>query len=357
MSAEGSTEGENRPYTFLVAASRLLAPAALLLYQLITPREALDPVERQTWTTSGPLDGFIGSLVTDPHQRGVIYAGTSNYRAPGTLWVSSDAGESWSNLGSASSAVRAIGVDPLASGRLFAAVQYDSFIVHRSWVYRSSNGGRSWTQLDLDDSFVHSFAFSAPPGVLFAAGSNGLLKTTDGGDSWTVVYNPTWGITAVVVDPSNASRVYAAGLGVSRSLDRGSTWENVSVGSAYVYSLAVAATQPALIFAGTDSGVFRSQDGGATWEPSSDGLPAHVVSSLAVDPRDETRVYAATQSGQIFTSSDSGQQWSLMPDQPANGGMVGPLAIDESGKILYAGVDDSVFVRSNPKPIPLHARP
>ncbi len=325
----------------------------------MAPKASTAPIRGQVWTTSGPLDGPVISLASDPRQRGVIYAGTRGdpvppVSSPGSLWRSSDGGVSWVKLGSASNQITAIGVDPHVPGRLFAAVRYDFFVAHSSAVYRSTDGGQTWTLLDTGLlSFVNAFAFDpSRPNTVFAASIGGLGKTVDGGDSWSLINTSDFVPGSVVIDPSNPFRLYAGGAGVVRSVNGGQSWENLPIGAVFVRTLAIPATAPSIIYAATDEGAFRSQDGGDTWELLDAGLPAGPVSSAAVDPHDAGRVYVATLSG-VFLSQDAGQHWFPFAEGFLGSG---PLASDETGRILYVGTGEGVFFRTIRKPIALPSR-
>jgi isoaspartyl peptidase/L-asparaginase-like protein (Ntn-hydrolase superfamily) len=96
----------------------------------------------------------------------------------------------------------------------------------------------------------------------------------------------------------------------------------------------------------------RSTDGGTSWQPASSGLPrerakdrvhpgkwitfAVGITALAIDPAHPQTLYAATGWRGVFRSTDSGKSW-----QPFNTGLadraVGALALDATGRTLYAG--------------------
>jgi photosystem II stability/assembly factor-like uncharacterized protein len=138
--------------------------------------------------------------------------------------------------------------------------------------------------------------------------------------------------TAVAGVPGDHRTFYmgATGGGVWKTTDAGEVWENVSDGyfkTGSVGAIAVAASDPKVIYVGTGSasirnnieighGTYKSTDGGATW--SSIGLEdAGQIAKIRIDPRDPNRVYVAavghafgpnSQRG-VFRSRDVGKSW------------------------------------------------
>jgi uncharacterized repeat protein (TIGR01451 family) len=108
-------------------------------------------------------------------------------------------------------------------------------------VYKSTNGGDSWTAVNtgLEESRVATFAIHpTQPSIVYAATSRGLFKTVNGGTTWTQL--PWAGSTfaydalSVTLDPGNPNVVYAAGSfgtrEVARSDDGGQTWFHIATG-------------------------------------------------------------------------------------------------------------------------------
>jgi photosystem II stability/assembly factor-like uncharacterized protein len=144
--------------------------------------------------------------------------------------------------------------------------------------------------------------------------------------------------------------------GIWKTVNAGTTWVPVTDGVEAVRgftALAVAQSQPSVVYAGTGSvfgshygsGIWKSGDAGAHWESA--GLrDAGAISWLMVDPHDPNQVLAATrgvdhQKGGargVFRSSDGGKTWSLVLDAaPESGATYLSSAIDEP-KVIYATV-------------------
>ncbi len=130
-------------------------------------------------------------------------------------------------------------------------------------------------------------------------------------------------------------------------------WTSSGPDGATVLSLAVDPADSATVFAGTEAGgVFKTSDSGARW--SSVGLGGLSVSAIVVNPTDGTKLYAAARSN-VFKSTDGGISWRNasqgLPPPPATGPgfvsstpAISALAIDPLvPSILYAGVTTTIY--------------
>jgi len=157
---------------------------------------------------------------------------------------------------------------------------------------------------------------------IYAATSNGLFVSADGGRRWDpLALPPAAGVEvlAMAVDPRDERRLYVGGRGgLWKSPDAGSTWTSIDLPTHSVpRAIAVAATTPAVLYIGTDrEGVFRSADGGVSWVPASRGLPESpaggrpaLITSLAVHPTNPDLAYAATELHGLYRTTDAGVKW------------------------------------------------
>ena len=102
-------------------------------------------------------------------------------------------------------------------------------------VYRSTNGGTSWTNLGSDGRGALAIGIN-DPARLYASESNTIQTSANTGGSWTTITGPwpTLTITSIAVDPTNANRVwvtlggYTSGQMVYESVDAGVSWTNIS---------------------------------------------------------------------------------------------------------------------------------
>ena len=191
------------------------------------------------------------------------------------------------------------------------------------------------TGIAIDPSGVTDQVF------LIATGDGGIWRSLDGGDTWTAVTDslPSLSAGAVALDPANPLNVYAGtgnpvegtfdniydsprGIGIYKSLDRGTSWFMADGGpfSSCMAGFAVTkiiVPQADVVLVGTNHGLFRSVDGGlnfGTIAPTFndgkaipfDGKTDFPISDLAVDSRTPTTVYACVSGKGVYVSTDSG---------------------------------------------------
>jgi photosystem II stability/assembly factor-like uncharacterized protein len=225
-------------------------------------------------------------------------------------------------------------------------------------VWMSSDGGTTWKSV-FDDQPVSSIGSIAvapsDPNVVYVGSGeanirgnvgagNGIYKTTDGGKTWTHVWDQEGQIGTMVVHPKNADIAFAAVLGhafgpnpergVYRTRDGGKTWQQVlkKDSDTGASDVAIDPSNPNVLFAGfwqarrfpwdmqsggPGSGLYVSRDGGDTWKQIKEhGLPDGVWGKVgvAVAPSDSTRVYALIEAekGGLFRSDDGGDSWELV---------------------------------------------
>ena len=221
-------------------------------------------------------------------------------------------------------------------------------------VYKSIDGGKSWTNMGLPESghiariIAHpsdrDIAYVAVLGKLWAPNpERGLYKTTDGGRTWQLVLkgDDDTGVGEMAMDPSNPNTLYAAtyqrrrqafgyvgggpGAALWKTTDAGATWKKLSGGlpSGVLgrIGISVYRTNPNVVYITVEQGrrytssisyeerlggVYRSPDKGETWRKMGDWNPRpSYASKLLVDPSDERRLYQV----QYSVSDDSGKTW------------------------------------------------
>jgi photosystem II stability/assembly factor-like uncharacterized protein len=228
-------------------------------------------------------------------------------------------------------------------------------------IFKSTNGGMTWTPM-FDHQSISSIGAIAvadsDPNVLYAGSGeaclrgnisygDGVYKSTDAGRTWTNVgLNDSRHIGAVIIDPRNPDIVLVAALGhawgpnaergVFRTTDGGKTWQKVLYkdentgaidvvfdpkNSSIVYaSLWQVRRQPwTFTSGGPGSGLYKSVDGGLTWKQlQGNGLPDGILGriGIAVSGADSNRVYALIEAkeGGLYRTNDAGNTWSRVND-------------------------------------------
>lgn len=195
--------------------------------------------------------------------------------------------------------------------------------------YRSTDDGNSWTQINagLTNIDIQDFAFRGTN--VIAATAVGICRSTNNGSAWTEDAQIGY-VRCLTARGTNAFAGRSLG-GVVRSLN-GGPWISNSTGLSNATVLALA-TNNAYVFAGTSDGVYRSSDGGSNWTLVNNGLTNSGVTSLAVF---QSFLFAGTSRG-VFRSSDNGESWTDVGEGILNRYTVS-LAADDS--MLYAGTFD-----------------
>jgi MYXO-CTERM domain-containing protein len=212
---------------------------------------------------------------------------------------------------------------------------------------RSTDGGRSWTQVTRGDGITDLAVDATAPATVYVTQNGDLIRSTDGGEHWTTVHSPpgTAGYNNVVVDPERGTVFALSDRTLLSSEDRGTTWTEVAafdLNDPRIFALAT--THPTSLYVLADEGLLISRDRGRTWAAVELPVEPTEVAALAVDPRAARTVYiaaatyaAATESGAytLLRSDDSGRSWRRLDGQILS--TVNDLAVDPNDRsVVYA---------------------
>ena len=293
------------------------------------------------WSILGFVDAYVGCLAVTPSQE--VVAGA--YQRG--IFRSTDSGQTWRelNAGLNNNFVRSLVADD--HGFVLAG--------HGDGVSLLTPGTGTWERTGLPVSHVVSVAISRDS-VVFAAASgygSGVSRSTDGGESWTLLRLAEVGDFALAIGPRGdvfAGLAGGGGEGIFHSTDRGNSWELIDTGVLHPDVSSFAIDRKNNMFAGP-RGVMRSTDYGRQWEQM--GLNGLGVKSLTVSSRGS--VFAGTYNpatgseGAVYKSTDAGVHWLKMwqfPDAVA----VTAMASSPDGSVFgYANnfiYDKSVLYRS-----------
>ena len=297
----------------LCLALALLVTAQLnnaLAQQTQAPTDPLKPLQ---WRSIGPYRGGRADAVTGvASQPMVFYYGATG----GGVWKTTDGGINWEVVSDASvfgtGSVGAIALSDSDPNTIYVGMGEPAIrgnTSHGDGVYKSTDAGKTWKRVGLEDSRQISRIRVHPknPDIVYVAAqghvwgpneTRGVYRSKDGGKTWErVLYKGNKaGACDLVMDPTNPSVLYA-GL-----------WE--------VYR------KPwTLESGGPTSGIFKSTDGGDTWTDitRNPGLPKGTIgiSGITVSPANPDRVWAIVEAedGGVFRSENGGRTWAKVNEE------------------------------------------
>ncbi|MEM8906908.1 MAG: T9SS type A sorting domain-containing protein, partial [Bacteroidota bacterium] len=259
----------------------------------------------------------VGDIVFDPSDPEIVYVGTGDFNVPGSAHVGDG-------------------------------------------VYRTNDGGATWTHLGLEDQRIVSkividptnsqTIYVATMGLPYLRNNDrGLYKSTDGGTNWEQILfiSDSTGISDVLIDPTNPQVLYASGwdrirnnqesliIGqgarVYKTTDGGANWTDLSALDTGLpqealcrTGLAMSGSDPNVVFAlfvGTDfelEGIYKTTNAGATWtpiptDPDLTGLSPNALSfgwyfgKMRVNPLDDNDIFLL--GVDLWRTLDGGQNW------------------------------------------------
>lgn len=299
--------------------------------------------------------GRIHDIEALPNDPATIYVAS----ASGGLWKTTNKGTTWTPLfqDQAVSTFGDVTIAPSNPEIVWVGTGEQNNRQSSSWgngVYRSLDGGRTWTHLGLEETRhvgrirVHprnpDIAYVAALGNLWIAGvDRGVFKTSDGGKSWQkVLYvNDVTGVVDLAMDSSNPDILYAAayqrlrqpfgfngggpGSGIYKTTDGGRNWRpltnGIPSGDKGRIGIALSLSNPRVLNATIETGspdtqgTYRSEDGGEKWTRVNPLNPRPMYySHVYIDPREERRVYLLGTNS--YRSEDGGRKFDEIAFSP-----------------------------------------
>jgi photosystem II stability/assembly factor-like uncharacterized protein len=310
------------------------------------------------WRMVGPFrGGRVNAVSGVPGQPTTFYFGSVG----GGVWKSINSGRTWVPVFDSQpvASIGAIAVAPSNPDIVYVGTgeaDMRSQISYGNGMYRSADGGRTWTHVGLDDTRQIGRVMVDPrnPDLVYVAalghayGANpdrGVFRSRDGGRSWQKVLfkNESVGAIDLALDPTNPKIVYATlwntrrppwsiyppsygpGSGMYKSTDGGTTWKQLTTGlpadGLGRIGIAIAPTMANRVYAivdAKDGGLYRSDDGGATWSRISNDSRiwgrGWYFCKVVVDPKNADIAYVSNTS--LYKSMDAGKSWTAIKGAP-----------------------------------------
>ena len=288
--------------------------------------------------------GYVPEFIqVDPTNSNIAYLGDDG----GGVFKTIDAGETITPL-TGPEDVYDMDIDPNNTNIVYVCD-------NGAGLYRTMNGGDTWQVIasgwvydtpEGDFNLNYAEAMVIHPddsSILFLVADDGVFKSTNGGDSWTWLAQESTANGDFVINPDNPDILYTAYTSVKKSTDGGHSWTAVSPPmGGQVYALAMDPQNSSVLYAGGREGaggpgvLLKTTDGGSSWTPLTyeGGWPS--IYAVIVDPLNSAVYVGAGAPIGILKSTDGGSTWSS----------IGPSAIatDEGlgmgttpSKLLYAG--------------------
>jgi len=311
------------------------------------------------WRLIGPSRGGRTLAVTGVRgQPEIFYFGSVG----GGVWKTNDAGRTWKPIFDSQpiASIGAIAVAPSDSNIIYVGsgeADMRSSISYGNGMYKSTDSGKTWTPIGLEDSRQIGRILVDPrdPNKVFVAalghpyGANqerGVFRSKDGGKSWqkTLFHDENTGAIDLAFEPGNPKTIYAAlwqtrrppwsiyppsngpGSGLYRSGDGGDHWERMSGQGLPTEGLgrigiAFAPSNPRRIYLIVDAkegGLFRSDNSGQSWQSVSNDRRiwqrGWYFGELSVDPKDPNTVYVPNTT--TYQSHDGGKTFTAFRGAP-----------------------------------------
>jgi Sortilin, neurotensin receptor 3, len=231
--------------------------------------------------------------------------------------------------------VHGLGIDASDPSILYIATHGD--------FYKSVDGG---VPVKVDKQRADYMAFNAPQtegvplyssGHPSTGGNTGLIKSTDGGQTWEVVatvLDPPVDFHAMAVSKSDPNTIIgfdSGGRGLFKTIDAGKTWDRFDYPGQYVTALTISPSDPKVIFAGTNDGVYQSNDGAVSWTQLNQYKGIGVM-ALAFDA--DGNLYASTEEFGLAKSSDLGKTWESI-NRPPDKLTATSIVVDSQNNVIY----------------------
>jgi photosystem II stability/assembly factor-like uncharacterized protein len=355
------------------------------------------PAEKKSLLTSDVLSGLefrnigpalmsgrISDIVIHPKNRSLWYVAVGS----GGVWKTENSGTTWTPIfdGQTSYSIGCLTLDPNNPDVIWVGTGENVSGRHvgiGDGVYKSLNGGKTWTNMGLPksehiarilvDPRDSNTVYVAAEGPLWSpGGERGLYKSTDAGKTWAISLeiSKDTGVTSAEYDPSNPDIIYAAAYQRRRSVaafmgggpesaiykseDAGKTWRKLTVGlpggDKGKIGLAVSPIKPNVVYATVEAGpeekgFYRSTDRGESWEKRnpfiSSGTGPHYYQEIFADPNTFDRIYQMDPP--LMVTDDGGKTFRRVNEKNKHGDNHAMAFVKGDSDYLLNGSDGGVY--------------
>ncbi len=328
----------------------------------------------KTWTHMGLADTRqIGALIVDPNNPDIVLVAALGHAfGPNSqrgIFRTTDGGKNWTRVLAKDDKTGGIDVtfDPHNSKIVFASLWQ---AVRQPWnfssggpgsgLYRSSDGGVTWTQLTGNGlpagilgriDIAVSGADSNRVYAMIEARDGGLYRSDDAGQHWHRVNNDgrlsqrAWYFSKIYADPKRADTLYALNTGLFRSTDGGKTFNLLPARHGDHHGLWIDPTDTDRLINGSDGGASVSVDGGKSWSTELN-QPTAQFYHVSVDNDFPYHVYGAQQDNTSIAIASSDDEGAITDKDwyDVGGGECGFVFADpRDSNIVYSTSEDFII--------------
>ena len=294
--------------------------------------------------------GRIADFAVNPDQPKEYYVAT----ASGGVWKTTNGGTTFKPIfdSQGSYSIGVVTMDPNNPNVIWVGTGENNnqrSVAYGDGVYKSEDGGASWTHMGLKNSeHIGSIVvdpensdriYVAAIGPLWSKGGDrGLYVSEDGGKTWkaTLTVDEHTGVNEVIIHPEDPNTLYAStlqrrrhvftyigggpGSSIYKSTDKGQTWKKVSKGLPGVdlgrIGLAISPADPEVIYAIVEAaqgkgGFYRSTNRGASWQKQGGyATSGNYYQEIVPDPKDVNTIYAMDT--WLHVSRDGGKTFKVL---------------------------------------------